>query len=106
MIVLMSITHTNYVYLAPNPKSASRQLFVKGRRIPARALYGWYACAEPQTPEEIAADYDLPVDAVRECIAYCESNPAELLHDYVREEALMRASGMNDPNYKFHPSPR
>ena len=74
----MSSTSINYVHLAPNPKSAYKQLFVKGTRIPARALYGWYACQEPLTPEEIAADYDLPVEAVREAIAYCESDPPEL----------------------------
>ena len=48
----------------------------------------------------------LPVEAVKEAIAYCESNPPELLEDYAREQALMEASGMNDPNYKYHPSPK
>lgn len=102
----MSSTSTQYAHLAPNPKSAYRQLFVKGTRIRARILYGWYACEEPMTAEEIATDYDLPVEAVREAIAYCESNPPELLEDDAREEALMEASGMNDPGYKYHPSPR
>jgi uncharacterized protein (DUF433 family) len=102
----MSSTSTQYVHLAPNPKSAYKQLFIKGTRIRARVLYGWYACEEPQTPEEIAADYGLPVEAVLEAIAYCESNPPELLEDYAREEALMEASGMNDPDYKYHPSPK
>ena len=90
----------------PIPKSAYRQLFVKGTRIRARVLYGWYACEEPMTPEEIAADYGLPVKAVHEAIAYCESNPPELMEDYAREEALMEASGENEPGYKFHPSPK
>ena len=102
----MSTTSTQYKYLAPNPKSAYRQLFVKGTRIRARVLYGWYACEEPRTPEELASDYNLPVEAVKEAIAYCESNPPELLGDYAREEALMEATGMNDPNYKYHPSPK
>src|SRR5437588_11819999 len=44
---------TTYVHLAPNPKSAYKQLFVKGTRIRARVLYGWYACEEPMTPDEI-----------------------------------------------------
>ena len=102
----MSATSTNYVFLAPNPKSAYKQLFVKGTRIRARILYGWYACEEPMTPKEIATEYDLPVGAVKEAIAYCQSNPPELLEDYAREEALMEASGMNDPSYKYHPSPK
>lgn len=102
----MNPTSTQYVHLAPNPRSNYTQLFIKGTRIRARVLYGWYACEEPQTPEEIAADYGLPVEAVREAIAYCESNPPELLEDYAREEALMEAKGMNDPDYKYHPSPK
>lgn len=97
---------THYDHLAPNPNSAYKQLFVKGTRIRARVLYGWYACEEPRSPEEIAADYNLPVEAVKEAIAYCESNPPELLEDYRREEALMEASGMNDPNYKYHGKPK
>lgn len=102
----MSIASAKYLHLAPNPGSAYRQLFVKGTRIRARVLYGWYACEEPRTPEEIAAAYGLPVEAVREAIAYCESNPPELLEDYAREQALMEASGMLGPDYKFHAVPR
>jgi uncharacterized protein (DUF433 family) len=102
----MSTTSTQYGFLESNPKSAYRQLFVKGTRIRARVLYGWYACEEPMSPEEIAADYGLPVEAVEEAIAYCESNPPELEADYRREEALMQATGMNQPDYKHHPSPK
>ena len=102
----MSIATTKWIYLAPNPRSSYKQLFVRGTRIRARILYGWYACADSRTPEEIAADYDLPPDAVKEAIVYCESNPLELLEDYAREEALMEATGMNDPNYKYHGKPK
>src|SRR5438067_13414083 len=102
----MNPQSTTYVHLAPNPKSAYKQLFVKGTRIRARVLYGWYACAEPMSPEDVAREFDVPVGAVREAIAYCESNPPELAEDYAREEALMKASGMTDPEYKLHPQPR
>jgi len=101
----MSIASTSYVYLAPNPKSAYKQHFVQGTRIRARVLYGWYACADPMTAEEIAAEYNIPVEAVHEAIAYCESNPPELVEDYAREDALIEATGMNAPHYKCHPSP-
>ena len=96
-----------WAYLAPNAKSAYKQLFVKGTRIRARVIYGLYAMKEdPLTPEQIAEQFDLSVEAVEEAIAYCESNPPELLEDYAREEALMEASGMNDPNYKHHGKPK
>jgi uncharacterized protein (DUF433 family) len=97
---------TTYVHLAPNPKSAYKQLFVKGTRIRARVLYGWYACEEPLPPEETALQFNLPVEAVREAIAYCESNPPELAEDYAREDALSEAAGMNEPGYKLHPVPK
>ncbi|MBI3467958.1 MAG: DUF433 domain-containing protein [Planctomycetes bacterium] len=102
----MSTTSTTYKYLAPNPKSAYKQLFIKGTRIRAEVIYSLYICDEPMTAEEIAEDYGLPVEAVKEAIAYCESDPPELASDYAAEEALMEASGMNDPAYKYHPSPK
>ena len=58
------------------------------------------------TPKEIAEDRDLPLDAVREAIAYCETNPPEIEEDFRREEALAEATGMNDPNYKYNPQPK
>jgi uncharacterized protein (DUF433 family) len=93
-----------YKYLARKPKSVYKQLFIKERWIAARTLYGMYAREEsPMTPEEIAADYELPLDAVREAIAYCESNPPELAEDYAREVAVMQATGVNDPSYDGRP---
>src|SRR5688572_4557319 len=99
----MSTASTQYQYLAPNPKSAYKQLFIKGTRIRARVLYGQTVNEEPRTVEEVAEDYGLPVEAVREAVAYCESNPPEIREDYEREERLMEARGMNDPNYNGKP---
>ena len=96
-------------YLARKPGSNYRQLFIKGRNIAARTLYGYYTPGEDwpgQTAEELAADFNLPIEAVREAIAYCESNPPEIGQDWEMEEALMEATGMNDPNYKYHPYPK
>ncbi len=93
---------TAWQHLAPNPNSCYSQLFVKGTRIRARDLYGMYMSAEePMSPEAIAADFHLPLEAVKEAIAYCQSNPPEIAKDFEREERLMQASGMNDPDYKY-----
>src|SRR6516165_3746133 len=93
-----------YKYLTRKPKSVYKQLFIRDRWISARTLYGKYVNEEsPMTPEEIAADYNLPLDAVLESNAYCESNPPEIAQDYAREEAVMEATGMNDPNYDGRP---
>jgi uncharacterized protein (DUF433 family) len=95
-------TTTRWVYLAPNPASAYKQLFIKGTRIRARVLYGLYMSAEePMTDEEIAGEYGLPLAAVKEAIAYCQTNPPEIAEDFMSEERIMNATGMNDPNYKF-----
>jgi uncharacterized protein (DUF433 family) len=91
---------TQWKYLERDPKSSYRQLSIKGRRIRARTLYGCYMSEEePQTIEEIARDYDLPIEAVQEAIAYCESDPPEIREDFAREEALMAALGLNEENH-------
>ncbi len=78
---------TTWKYLAPNPKSASKQLFLKDRRIRARDLYGMTMSAEePMTPAQMAADYGLPLAAVEEAIAYCQTYPPEKPHQ--RRHAL------------------
>ena len=65
-------------YLEPNPKSAYRQLFIKGTRIRAELIYAAHVNAEmPMTPNEVATDYGLPLAAVLEAIEYCRSNPLE-----------------------------
>ncbi len=102
-----SQTAAPWKYLERNPNSAYRQLFIKGTRIRARVLYGQFLSEEePRTPEQIAADYALPIEAVREAIAYCQANPPEIEDDFRREEALMAATGMNDPDYKYHGRPK
>src|SRR5207253_8160387 len=87
------------------PNSVYKQLFIRDHWISARTIYGKYVSEEcPMTPEEIAADYDgLPLEAVQEAIAYCESKPPEIASDYAAEEALMEATGMNDPEYDGRP---
>src|SRR5262249_43982715 len=100
-------TPTTWKYLEPRPQSFYRQLFIKGTRIRASALYDWYRSEEePMTVDQLAADLSVPVEAVQEAIAYCQSNPAEIERDFQREEALMEATGMNDPNYKYHGKPK
>ena len=95
-----------WVYLDRKPGSNYRQLFVKGRNIRATTLYGEYMDEEePRTPEQIAADRDLPLAAVQEAIAYCESNPPEIREDWEMEEASIQARAKTDPNFKWSLGP-
>lgn len=85
-------TSTDWKYLAPKPGSAYQQLFIKGTRIMARIIYGMVMNEEePRTPEEIAAAFQLPLEAVHEAIGYCESNPPEIAADFQREEESIKA---------------
>jgi uncharacterized protein (DUF433 family) len=98
---------TRWLYLERDPLSSYKQLSIKGRRIKARTVWGALGSdPELQTVEQVAQNYGIPVEAVNEAVAYCESNPPELLQDYAYDEALMEASGMNDPNYKYNPKPK
>jgi uncharacterized protein (DUF433 family) len=102
----MPVTSTQWLHLERDPKSSYRQLSIKGRRIKARTLFGLFTSAEdPMSAEEIAEAYELPIEAVREAIAYCESDPPEIRQDFRVEEALAEASGMNEPGYRLQGNP-
>jgi uncharacterized protein (DUF433 family) len=51
-----------YKHLERRPESNYRQLFIKGRRIRAEVLYRQTVGLEPRTPEQVAEDYELPLD--------------------------------------------
>jgi uncharacterized protein (DUF433 family) len=96
--------NNEWKYLAPNPKSVYKQLFIKGTRIRAEVVYGMTVDgSEPMTPQEVAVDFDLPLEVVQEAIAYCEANPQEIEKDHKREETRMEVTGMNSPEYTGYP---
>ena len=80
-----------YRYLKPKPGSNYRQLFVNGR-IRAEILYRETVGPEPLTPVEVAKEYGLPVEAVREAIDYCIRNPELLDAERAREASRIQAA--------------
>ena len=89
----------NGKYLERHPQSSYKQLFLKGTRIRAEVIYGMLVDGDPPdptTPEEIAADMNLPVEAVREAIAYCEADPPEVREDQRREREHLQVLGVLD----------
>jgi hypothetical protein len=56
----------------------------------------WGEPDDPMTPEKIAADRNLPVEAVREAIAYCESDPPEIEEDHRSSREHLQALGVLD----------
>lgn len=88
-----------YKYLGPRYGSSYRQWFVKGRKIRAATLYGQTIGPEAQTPEEVAEDFDVPVEAVYEAIHYCTHNMDLLQKEWEEEEASIKAHGWDKPPY-------
>ncbi len=87
------VEQIEYKYLKPKPGSNYRQLFVG--RIRAEILYRETVGLEPLTPEEVAREYGLPVEAVLEAIDYCRRDDVKQLLDAerAREEARIKAAG-------------
>ena len=93
------MTQNGWKHLGPHPQSSYKQLFLKGTRLRAEWVYARVVDGDPPeglTPEEIAEDMNLPLEAVREAIAYCEADPPEIREDHARERASMREIGWID----------
>ena len=88
-----------YKYLGPWRGSNYRQYFYKERKIRAEVLYRETVGLEPRTPEEVAQDYDVPVEAVLEAIHYCTHNEELLRQERERERENIRAHGLDKPPY-------
>ncbi len=83
-----------YKHLMSKPGSNYSQLFVHGR-IRAEILYRETVGSEPLTPEQVASEYGLPVEAVVEAIDYCTRPDVQQLLDAerARETARIKAAG-------------
>lgn len=89
-------TETQYQHLEPRPGSNYRTLFLKGRRIRAaivdRVIHG----PEPRTPEEFAADFEVPLEAVLEALDYASKNRDLIEQERKRSDDRLRARGLLD----------
>jgi uncharacterized protein (DUF433 family) len=77
-------------YLVRRQHPWRQQLYVKGRNLTARQLV--CSMKANQLDEAAAADYRLPVETVREALAYVEKN-RELLETEAEIERLMLKRG-------------
>jgi hypothetical protein len=76
-----------YQFLEQRAESNYRQLFVRGRSLQAETLYRATIGAAPHMPEEVAADFELPLVAVHEAVHYCLHNEGLLRQE--REAVLV-----------------
>jgi hypothetical protein len=88
-----------YKYLAPRYGSSYRQYFLKESKIRAEVLFDETVGPDARTPEQVAEDYEVPVEAVYEAIRYCQENEEVLEQDRQRELASIRAHGWDKPPF-------
>jgi len=84
----------DYIHLAPREGSGYQQYFVKGRSLRAETLFRATVGLEPMTPDEVAQDYDVPVEAVREAMHYCLRNAALLQREREEDWAESESRGL------------
>lgn len=84
----------DYKHLKPKRGSSYRQLYVGGR-IRAEVIYRETVGLEPLTPEEVAREYNIPVEAVQEAIDYCIRNKDLLDAERASEAASIKARGLD-----------
>lgn len=76
-----------WTYLVECSHPWKKQLYVKGRNLPAAAV--WTSMqVNGMTPDETAQNFELPIDAINEIILYCEAN-RELLEMEAAEDLLI-----------------
>src|SRR5262245_32326790 len=80
-----------YTYLRRKPGSNYKQLFVG--RIRAEVLYRETVGREALTPEGVAREYGLSVEAVFEAIDYCQKNKELLDAERAREAKRIADAG-------------
>ena len=89
--------HITYKFLEPRPASNYRQLFLRGRNLRAEILYRATIGPEPRTPEEVAHDYGVPLEAVEEAAHYCLHHEARLRQEREEVFADIWRQGLDQP---------
>jgi hypothetical protein len=83
-----------WMFLVEHDHPWRRQLYVKGRKLQASAV--WSGIKTNNLSEEDAADnWDLPVEAIREILEYCEANQALLKMEAAEELRLLGEKGVD-----------
>lgn len=95
-LVMLGIEKPNtskWLYLVEQAHPWKKQLFVKGRKLSAAAV--WTAMTANKLSVNKAADnWDLPVDAVEEILQYCEDNKALLAMEAAEELRRLEEKGI------------
>jgi len=82
-----------WMYLVEHAHPWKRQLYVKGRKLPAATV--WVGMkANKLSIEEAMDNWDLPRDAIQEVTEYCENNKCLLEMEAAEEQRLLNEKGI------------
>ncbi|MDJ0728247.1 MAG: hypothetical protein QNJ38_24405 [Prochloraceae cyanobacterium] len=84
-------------YLEERSNSWRRQLYIKGKKLLASDIWS-DAIVNKMTPNEVANNKGLPIEAVNEAIAYCQSHQA-----LIEEEAIAERNYLESKGYQLEP---
>ncbi|MBX9879394.1 MAG: hypothetical protein K2Y22_13115 [Candidatus Obscuribacterales bacterium] len=80
-------------YLVEIPHAWKRQLFVKGRRLPAASIWT-RSLVNKLMRQEAADNWDLPLEAIEEIMEYCDANKEFLQMEADEERRLLLLEGI------------
>jgi uncharacterized protein (DUF433 family) len=90
----LTMTTTKWQYLEKRPHAWRQQLYFKERRL--RPFNVWITMQiEQMSPEEAASEWDLPIAAIKEAIAYCEANRELLDREAESERQYLEEKGIS-----------
>ena len=85
-------TRANYRHLEKRPDKGSQELYLRGAGVRASTL--WHdRYVSRLSPDHIAKDREIPVDAVYEALAYCQENWEEICQEKDRERQRLEQQG-------------
>lgn len=94
LLGINSPTIGNWKYLVEHSHPWKKQLYVKGRKLPAASV--WIGMkVNKLNAEEAAENWDLPIEAIHEIIRYCEDNKNLLEMEANEEMRLLEQKGIN-----------
>jgi uncharacterized protein (DUF433 family) len=82
-----------YQYLERRPHRWRKQLYLKGRNITV-GQFVWNMQTNGHTPESTAANYELPLEQVREALRYYERHGDVIERDEQEERRRLIAAGI------------
>lgn len=84
--------HSRWHYLVARPHPWRSQLCLKGRNMTVGQLVSTVV-ANRLSPEEASVDLDLPIEAIREALAYYEEHKALIQLEAAEERRRLAAKG-------------